>query len=259
MATKLIGADDASGGNEGANYFLLTRFQAVASGPMSEFRVKSNANGNVKCALYQDNAGEPGALITAMNTGQAVTAGGWNTLNFTSTSITSGTYYWLAICFDTGGAVQYISGGTWRGKSATYSTFTFPDPAGSGFSSGAYTDLEAGWGETGVAKTSSDAGAGVDAYVSLVIVEAKSSADVGSGVEGTPMPSATLAGSESGAGIEALATRLLTSFDTGGGIEVAQLIGQLKGLFASELGLGLDLVIAKIEKPTKGGGMKLWT
>jgi hypothetical protein len=108
-------------------------------------------------------------------------------------------------------------------------------------------------------KTSSDTGAGADAYVSLETPEAKSSSDIGSGFEVTPVPSASLTGSESGAGIEALAARLLVSFDTGGGVEAAQLMGQLKELFATELGEGLDSLVAKIEMPTKGGGMKLWT
>jgi hypothetical protein len=222
---------------------------------MNEFRVKCGVSGNVKCAIYADSAGEPGALITAMNTGQAVTAGGWRTLNFTPTSITSGTYYWLALNFDVTGAAQYISSGDGRWKIATYSSFTFPNPAGSGFSSGAYSELEAGW-ETVTAKTSSDTGSGVDAYVSLEKPEAKSSSDIGSGVDSTPMPSATLAGSETGSSIDAFVARLLASFDVGTGIEVG---GLLKALFATELGWGSDSLTAKIEMPTKGGGMKLWT
>jgi hypothetical protein len=108
-------------------------------------------------------------------------------------------------------------------------------------------------------KTSSDTGSGVDACVSLVIVEAKSSSDDGSGVEGTPLPSAVLSGSETGSSIDVIIARLLASFDTGSDIEVAQLAGLLNDLFATELGEGLDLLVAKIEMPTKGGGMKLWT
>lgn len=259
MATKLIGADDATGSNGTPHYFVLCRFQAVASGTMNEFRLKSGVSGNVKCAIYADSAGEPGALITAMNTGQAVTGGQWNTLTFTSTSITSGTYYWLAVCVDTVGAIQQIAGGTMRYKVGAYSTFTFPDPAGTGFTSAAYTYLEAGWASV-VAKTSSDTGSGADAYVSLETPEAKSSSDIGSGIEGAPVPSATLTGSEIGSGIEALAARLLASFDTGGGIDVGGLFNDLFWeVSASELGEGCDLLTAKIEMPTKGGGMKLWT
>jgi len=260
MATKLLGADDASGIGENPNYFFLGRFQAEASGTMTEFRVKSGVSGNVKCAIYQDNGGEPGVLIIAMNTGQAVTGGQWNTLNFTPTSITSGTYYWLAVCWDTAGALQDFSGGSSKYKSVTYSTFTFPDPAGGGFSTQSWTLLEAGW-ESVVVKTSSDTGSGADAYVSLETPEAKSSSDIGSGVDDTPKPSASLAGSETGSSIDALIARLLASFDAGAGIEISgvEIQGLLQDLFASEQGEGLDSLTAKIEMPTKGGGMKLWT
>ena len=104
-------------------------------------------------------------------------------------------------------------------------------------------------------KSSSDTGSGADAYVSLEKPEAKTSSDIGSGVEGTPMPSAILAGSETGSGIEILVARLLATVDTGTSAEVS---GLVKDLFVSELGLGSDSLVAKIEMPTKGGGMKLW-
>lgn len=104
-------------------------------------------------------------------------------------------------------------------------------------------------------KTSSDAGSGVDAVDSLQTPGAKSSSDAGSGLEGTPVQSATLVGSETGSGIEAFTSRLLAAFDTGTGTEVG---GLLKSLLATELGQGSDCLTAKIEMPTKGGGMKLW-
>jgi hypothetical protein len=149
--SKLIGAnDDLSGSAGAANYFCLTRFQAEADGTMNQFRVKSGVSGNVKCAIYADNNGEPGALIKAMDTGQgqAVTGGQRNIISFPPTQIDNTKYYWLAICCDTAGAHQYVSGGTGRYRAATYSTFTFLDPAdaGGGFTSGAYTRLTAGWG-----------------------------------------------------------------------------------------------------------------
>ena len=105
-------------------------------------------------------------------------------------------------------------------------------------------------------KASSDAGSGADAVDSLETPEAKSSSDAGSGVEGTPIQSAILAGSETGFSIEALTSRLLAAVDAGGGVEAG---GLLKDLFVTELGEGSDSLIAKIEIPTKGGGMKLWT
>jgi len=156
---KLVGADDIATDSWCTGiYFYLCTFTAVASGSMTGFRVKSTLAGNVKCALYADNAGEPGALITAMNTGQAVTAGQWNTLSFTSTPITNGVTYWLAV--NTQGSPDYQqvlakTGATayTRYKAVTYSTFTFPDPAGTGFSSWNGYLMTAGWGETVVVPT----------------------------------------------------------------------------------------------------------
>jgi uncharacterized repeat protein (TIGR02543 family) len=148
---KLIGADDASGSNSSSGYFRLSRFQAVASGNMTEFKVKAGAIGNVKCALYTDKAGGPGSLITAMNTGQAVTSG-WNTLSFTSTPITSGIYYWLAMNIDTSGAAQYVlsPGAGYRYKAQAYSGFTFPETLSGLTTDNLYYDLSAGWDGTGV-------------------------------------------------------------------------------------------------------------
>jgi hypothetical protein len=106
-----------------------------------------------------------------------------------------------------------------------------------------------------------DAGSGADAFVSLQTPAVKSSSDAGSGVEGIPLPSATLAGSDNGAGIEALIFRLLAAAETGYSAE-ASIIGGgglLKNLFANELGEGSDTLTAKIEIPASGGGMKLWT
>ena len=146
--SKLIGADDATGSNGGAGYFKLTKFIAQASGYVTHFKIKSGASGNVKVAIYEDNGGSPGDLKTAMNTGQPVTAGQWNTLSFTSTDLTEGTSYWLAYIADTTGAGQFhTGGGSMKYKGGmTYGTFSFPNPAGTGF--GAYTgyELVAGWG-----------------------------------------------------------------------------------------------------------------
>lgn len=110
-------------------------------------------------------------------------------------------------------------------------------------------------------KSSSDTGSGADAVDSLETPEAKSSSDAGSGAESTPIQSAILAGSETGFSIEALTSRLLAAVDTGGGVEASSVEtdGLLKDLFATELGEGSDSLIAKIEMPIKGGGMKLWT
>jgi hypothetical protein len=105
-----------------------------------------------------------------------------------------------------------------------------------------------------------DSGAGVDALVSLQTPSAKTSSDTGSGVEVVATQDAVLADSESGSGIEAFIARLLTAAENGYGAEASAVgSGQFKELFSSELGEGADGLTAKIEMPTKGGGMRLWT
>jgi hypothetical protein len=106
-----------------------------------------------------------------------------------------------------------------------------------------------------------ETGSGVDTVDSLQTPTAKSASDTGSGTESTPLPSAILTDSETGSGIEAPIARVLAAADTGGGVEASniEIEGLLKNLFASELGEGSDCLTAKIEMPTKGGGMRLWT
>ena len=61
--------------------------------------------------------------------------------------------------------------------------------------------------------------------------------------------------SDSGAGSEGLAARLLTGNEVGTSVEMG---GLSKELSATEHSHGSDSLAAKIESPTKGGGMKLW-
>jgi hypothetical protein len=149
-----------------------------------------------------------------------------------------------------------ISGSAYAGGNLEYST-----NSGSTWTGTGHDFMFEDWGELAVTqKTSSDTGSGADACVLLETGEAKTSSDVGSGVDDTPMPSATLAGSESGSGIDALIARLLAAVDTGTDTEVSTLFtALLRELAASERGEGSDSLAAKIEMPTKGGGMKLWT
>jgi len=123
--------------------------------------------------------------------------------------------------------------------------------------------------------TGSESGQGQE--IANIQLTDKTSADSGAGTEDTPVPDATLAISESGQGQEAASTEFTdkTSADSGQGQEAssssqpiaktaadsgagAELEGLLKELFAGEPGKGSDSFSAKIEAPTKGGGMKLW-
>ena len=112
----------------------------------------------------------------------------------------------------------------------------------------------------GAALTDSESGIGVDALVSLNTPQGKTASDNGSGAEAA-IPGAILAGTESGNGIDAFIARLLAAAESGSGAEasVAGGGGEFKELLAAELGEGADELTAKIETPTKGGGMRLWT
>jgi len=105
-----------------------------------------------------------------------------------------------------------------------------------------------------------EAGSGADAFVSLQTPAAKTASDTGWGVEAVSVPGVLLVGSDGGSGIEAFIARLLAAAETGSSAEASSIEGGglLKHLFASELGEGADGLTAKIEKPNKGGGMRLW-
>jgi hypothetical protein len=151
MTVQLIGAADNSYVNSDANnWFILDRWQASATGTLTAIKVYcAGTSGHVKVAVYADNNGEPGALLSAVNTSTALTINDWTTITLSTTvNVTSGTYYWLAFIADDSVVPQKTSGGTERYKSQTYFSFTFPDPAGSGFSSGSNCGVLQGWGYT---------------------------------------------------------------------------------------------------------------
>jgi len=148
IATKLIGANDAvATGYAAANYLLLDRFAAIASGTVSQIRVKCTTSGNVKVALYTDNEGSPGTLINANNTGASVVAG-WNNISLPATGVTSGTFYWIAYN-SSPACVGYMP---FPGGAILYRVFSysndFPASAGTGFTnSPGYHSIIAGWGD----------------------------------------------------------------------------------------------------------------
>jgi parallel beta-helix repeat protein len=149
-AVKLVGADDAAAtAAAGANYLLMDGFAAVASGTVSQIRVKCTTAGSVKVALYTDSGGSPGTLINANNTGAIVSAG-WNNITIPSTAVIMGTNYWIAYN-SSSACVGYtpFPGGAILYRSFTYST-AFPASAGTGFTNAPnYHSLIAGWGIAG--------------------------------------------------------------------------------------------------------------
>jgi hypothetical protein len=146
---RLIGSfTDGTGGGQ-ANRLYLGKFKAVSTGVVDQIKVYSLANGEAKVAIYADSGGEPGARLGYNNTGQAVAASQWNTLSISPANIVKGMDYWIALVANV--AIILTANTVYQGprryKTVTYSTFTFPDPAGTGFSSATGNELcLAGWG-----------------------------------------------------------------------------------------------------------------
>jgi hypothetical protein len=150
----LIGTETTGSTGLLSGRFHGCKFTASATGTVKEIKVHAGANGDVKVAIYADDAGEPGARLSYNNTGQAVTSGQWNTLTIPELSITKDTVYWLMFNMSVNAAVSRIlTGGVTKYKTATYSTFSFPDPAGTGFTNTAYISCIAGWGVLVVSPT----------------------------------------------------------------------------------------------------------
>lgn len=142
MAQILAGTDVDGAYYQAAGLATLGRFKAVIGGTTSSFRLYSGTTGNVKLAIYADSGGEPGALLWSYNTSQATGGTGWKTFTggTPNTIINKGGFYWLGGIADAANVIMVLgSGNPWRSKTVTYSTFSWPDPAGSGWSAGNYT------------------------------------------------------------------------------------------------------------------------
>ena len=148
MAFVLVGSASAPISNTlTSNYVWYSKFTAIASGRLTEYRVTCDASMNVKVAIYSDNAGSPGSRLAYNDSSQAVISG-INTLTISSINIASGTVYWVAIIADASYNVgRYATtGGIGRFKYAIYTTFSWPATAGTGFTSSESIVVISGWG-----------------------------------------------------------------------------------------------------------------
>ncbi len=146
---KLIGNGATGSATGGYGYLRLVKYAASGTGQVSEVRVYSKVNGNVKVALYADNSGQPGDLLNASTTSTYCTANQWNSISLPETWVTEGSDYWIAIADESGAGACYSFTDPipMRYKTITYSSYAFPDPAGSGStSSDIFYMAYAGWG-----------------------------------------------------------------------------------------------------------------
>ena len=144
---KLLG-NDFSGYDypQYANYAELERHQAAKSGTLKYLKLNAAYGGHIKAAIYADSGGSPGARLAAPAE-QYVTAG-YQNISIPDLVIVAGNYYWIGHIIDDYMIVNGKSGsGTSLYKSQSYSGFSWPDPAPSGFSSESATWDLVGWGE----------------------------------------------------------------------------------------------------------------
>jgi len=142
---KLLGHDDAvTAGGIDKDYMYFQKFTAVKNGVLTELRHKAYGSGNMKFAIYADNAGEPGALLTS--SASAAVAAGWNAINFPQWVIEKDANYWLACNSDTLDTIGRFVDATVpiKYKVVTY-TDPFPNPP-SGLGTQNWRLLIAGFG-----------------------------------------------------------------------------------------------------------------
>jgi hypothetical protein len=148
MTVKLIGKDDTTiDYGCAANYIMMCKFQCTTAGSCSEVRIKVSNTGNVKVAIYLDDAGAPTTQLAVNNTGQSCTAG-WNTIALAAaTNLTLNSYYWIAAVTDaTYIGFDYPTTAVYKFKIGTY-TDGLPSPAGTGYTDNTtYEIIAAGWG-----------------------------------------------------------------------------------------------------------------
>ena len=105
------------------------RFGAVASGKVTQFRLKIKATTNLKVAIYSDIDGVPGTCLAQTSSIFASIPNDWNSLDFDGPSVIQGATYWLAWTGTSGEVVHRHSlGGVEKFLSApNYSSFVYPN------------------------------------------------------------------------------------------------------------------------------------
>lgn len=151
MAIKLVGSDDQTGNQElTSDYFSASKFTAVSTGSMTEFRVKApvGTSGNAKFALYADNAGEPGVVINQV--GSTALVAGWNTIAFPPSNIVSDVPYWLALRTEYTFLKWIVATGITRYKSGVAYPESFSDNPTGLTSATTFYLIAAGWGNLSI-------------------------------------------------------------------------------------------------------------
>jgi len=179
-----FGYQTVAANNESANTVTCTRASLSVAGTVTSISFYSGVSGNVKVGIYTDSNG-PNSLVVGPVEKTGSTAGAWNTVAVTQTSLTAGTY-WLCAQSNTAGAKKYDSVGTMRWLATLTYGGTWPNPGGTGWYSGSYSDSIYATYTTGpppsdfsitATPTSQSVGAGNTASFTLNLVAAGSFAE----------------------------------------------------------------------------------
>lgn len=146
---KLIGSAEIGGTlTSSDNKFRTWRAKAVESGSLSTIKVYVRGTFKGKVAVYADSSGVPGSLLTQSAEVTLAGTDEWKAVSIPVITIAKDAYYWLAFAVGSSSGVKLGSPPPYSAltKVITYSTFSFPDPAGSGFDAWDYYSGLAGWG-----------------------------------------------------------------------------------------------------------------
>lgn len=135
MLNKLLGGSILQGTSyASANYILMQRIYTGNYGVLKNFYIYSHNAGKIKLAVYADDNGTPTTRISRADEFTA-SATSWNTIPADRVYININQYYWIASIVDTYATAsgRYLTTYTYMYKAQTYSGFTFPESAGSGY------------------------------------------------------------------------------------------------------------------------------
>lgn len=131
-----LGFNNVGTAGQGLFAGIASKFTAPASGNITSIFVRIGqtfATDNVRCAVFADSAGVPGALLRSSNeivVTHPTDADSWKETTITSLAVVSGTVYWLASWAQGGNADGRKDTGTTNQLSqqdtATYPTWTDP-------------------------------------------------------------------------------------------------------------------------------------
>lgn len=120
LTSNIIGnASDDGGSDTNTDYIQASVFNSGTGGTVSSVRVCQTivdpVNSGLKAAIYSDNAGSPGALLSSAAPPVSASAAGWTTVSLGATvTLDPNTNYWIGFSTQVGNTTRYCrqDGGT---------------------------------------------------------------------------------------------------------------------------------------------------